>query len=91
MAYAFSVSYGGRKELFSPPLGTSPQDIKEAVAGAFSVPIGSFTIRQDGVAGFFHAALRGDWQLVLIPCELDFLMNASAALFGFHVASVGYI
>ena len=75
MAYAFSISYKSRTEYFTPPPGTSPQDIKEAVAGAFSIPIGSFTIRRAGVAGFFHAALEGDWELFLIPCELGLLSH----------------
>lgn len=66
MAYAFCVRYQGRNEFFSPPAGTSNVDIKEAVAAAFNVPVGSFAIRRESEAGFFHAGLRGHWELVEI-------------------------
>ena len=67
MAYAFCVRYQSRNEFFSPPAGTSNVDINEAVAAAFNVPVGSFAIRRESEAGFFHAGLRG--QLWISACR----------------------
>ena len=49
--------------------GASPADIKEAVAGAVGVAVGTFFVRSavSGEVAPLHAGLVGDWEVVLLP------------------------
>jgi len=64
----FRVRYGaGPFQLVRLAPGMTPADVKEAVAGAVGLAVGSFFIRDAlGVSGF-HAGLAGDWDAVLLP------------------------
>ena len=69
-----TVLFNGCTKYFSaPPDGTTSADVKEMIVGAFDhcVADGTFSLRSlDGrTASVFHAALDGNWELVLIPCE----------------------
>ncbi len=76
MAYTFSVTYKGVTKYFSPPLTIPPippDEVRRNVAAEFDLPFGSFSIRSrtDGQIGYFHAALQGDWELILFPGLFD--------------------
>ena len=47
----------------------SPQDVKEIVAGAVGLPVGTFILKSDadGRTTGFHAGLTGNWTTVLLP------------------------
>ena len=64
----FRVHYGaGAFQRVRLAPGMSGSDVKEAVAGAVGLAVGSFFIRDaEGVSGF-HAGLAGDWEAVLLP------------------------
>ena len=49
--------------------GLSSLDVKEAVAGALRLAVGTFILEsdEDGRAAGFHAGLTGDWTAVLLP------------------------
>ncbi len=51
--------------------GMSEGGVKEAVAGAVGLAVGTFFIRDaDGVVEGFHAGLAGDYDAVLLPGQL---------------------
>jgi hypothetical protein len=47
--------------------GTSPSDVKDAVAGAVGLVPGTFGIRNADGVEVFHAGLAGDYDAVLLP------------------------
>jgi hypothetical protein len=48
--------------------GTPASDVKEAVAGAVRLPVGTFTLKnEDGATTVFHDGLTGRWTVVLLP------------------------
>ena len=63
------------------PRGASPADIKEAVAGAVGLVVGTFFIRdaESSVTSPFHAGLVGDWDVVLLPAPMPAQPSADAA------------
>ena len=66
----FRVRYGAgafKRVLLS--RGASPADIKEAVAGAVGVAVGTFFVRSaaSGAVAPLHAGLVGDWEVELLP------------------------
>lgn len=73
---AFSVTHrGATKSFVAPPADVSAGAVEWAVASQFGLAVGSFGISirggsQAGTAGSFHAALRGDWDIVMIPGTL---------------------
>ncbi len=87
MAYAFSVTHGETKKFFpAPPPAIGGDAVERAVASQFHIPFGTFGICSsvNGQAGYFHAGLQGDWDLVLIPGL--FLIDLSTCLVGlFHL------
>lgn len=43
------------------------QGIKEAVAAAVSLPVGTFGLKQGARVTTFHSRLEGNWDVVLLP------------------------
>ena len=63
----FSVKFGSVTRIINPSRGASPQDIKELVAVAFGLQLGTFGIHRDSEYVTFDASLDGEWELALIP------------------------
>ena len=69
----FRVRYGGTTFL---PIDLAPEmtplDVKEAIAGVFRLPVGTFSLQSvlDRRGSGFHAGLCGDWEVILLPSRL---------------------
>lgn len=47
--------------------GASALDVKEAIAGAVGLAVGSFFLKNDGGTTVMDSTLTGDWTAVLLP------------------------
>ena len=54
---SFSFAFSG--------VSTNAQEVKEAIATAFGLQVGSFFIKQGSTFAGFDPLLEGDWELVL--------------------------
>ena len=69
---------GEYKEVLLAP-GASGLDVKEVVAGAVGLPMGTFFLKNDaGVSTVFHSGLTGRWTAVLFSAPAAGEMQGGA-------------